>query len=229
MGLRYEIEEGEKRCKLFIVLPSGEKLFKSAHKSKVDAEETAKKILGLNPSSPQRTDNAPEREEFEERTKRGVAELAGELRMNDEDRRRLAIRDAVTRSKPEQTSLTEPPMGGTVVAQSLAPQLGSDAVTLKTGQVDMRRFSKIEKTQLMPLAYLSWRGKKVRFWKHFVEQFENRAVAIDGYRSRQLIQMESAATGKPVVEELEKPGWVGRNITHRGWREDEKRRIEGLE
>jgi len=64
-----------------------------------------------------------------------------------------------------------PPPGGTVVAEALAAQLGSDAVTLGTGKVDMRRLSNVNSKQLMPLLYFMNRGKKVRFWKEFVDNF----------------------------------------------------------
>jgi len=111
--------------------------------------------------------------------------------------------------------------GGTIVAQNLSPQLGTDAKDLAKGGVDMRRLSVIDNKLQAAIAYFSWRGKKVRFWNHIVEQYLNTSPSIGGLGRRQLIQMQSASSGIQPTEEVEKPGWLARNITNRSWRERE--------
>jgi len=71
--------------------------------------------------------------------------------------------------RPPKPKLPEPPylpLPGQTVATNLSAQLGSDAKVLSLGEFDMRRLSYIDEQQLQALAYFSWRGQKVRFWKH---------------------------------------------------------------
>jgi len=134
--------------------------------------------------------------------------------------------------------------GQEVVASNLSPQLGSDAKDLAKGGVDMRRLAVLSEPLQTVLAYFSWRGggqeftvkkrvngeeipvkivrKGVRFWNHITDFYLNTSPSIDGRGRRQLIEMQRATTPgirQPPLEEGEKPGWLGRNITQRDWRE----------
>ena len=122
--------------------------------------------------------------------------------------------------KPETAEYGMPPSGQTVVAQALAPQLGSDIVTLQKGIVDMRRFSILDEKEMRAIAYFLIRGyvHGVRFWKHYVEHFLNLAVSVGGVGRKQLIEMQRAtqSLGGMGGEEEEKLSWIERHITKRG-------------
>lgn len=110
--------------------------------------------------------------------------------------------------------------GGSVVAEKLSPQLGTDSKALTEGAFDMRRLSIINDQLLAALAYFSWRGKKVKFWRHIVDEYLNLAPSVRGVGRRQLIEMQRATTpGAPPAPVPERPGWLGRNVTKRDWEE----------
>jgi len=135
--------------------------------------------------------------------------------------RKSRVRDIRQSSKPPETAEEAMMMGGTRVAENLSPQLGSDATTLTKGTFDMRRLSIITPELQAALAYFMWRGKKVRFWHHICDSYLNLAPSISGTGRRQLIDMQRAAMGAPppAMTSEEKPGWLGRNISDRRWRE----------
>lgn len=116
---------------------------------------------------------------------------------------------------------TIPPTGGQTVAANLSPQFGTEPKFIAAGSWDIRKLTNIEKKQLLSLAYLLQRGKKVRFYKEFIEEFLNLAPSVGGKRVKEMIQMQQASSGQPPVEpEPQQPGWIGRHITNRNWREE---------
>jgi len=136
--------------------------------------------------------------------------------MSETQKRR---REFPRQTMPEEEAIDT---GGTIVAQNLSPQLGTNPTELAKGGFDMRRLSIIDIKLQAALAYFSWRGKKVKFWNHIVEYYLNSAPSVGGVGRRQLIQMQQATTpGAAVTEELEKPGWLQRNILNRDWKEDQ--------
>jgi len=146
-----------------------------------------------------------------------------ELERFKESMERLERREEVKRlallGKPEMMEYGIPPSGQTIVAQALAPQLGSDIVVLREGKVDMRRFSIISEKEARAISYFFIRGyvHKVRFWRHYVENFLNLAVSVGGVGRKQLIEMQRATQslggGR---EEEEQLSWIERHITKRG-------------
>jgi len=126
--------------------------------------------------------------------------------------------------RPPKPKLPEPPdltLPGQTVATNLSAQLGSDAKVLSLGEFDMRRLSYIDEQQLQALAYFSWRGQKVRFWKHIVDQVLNLSVSIKGLGRKQLIEMQRASTGAPSPLPEEERSWFERHILRRGKKEEE--------
>ena len=114
-----------------------------------------------------------------------------------------------------------------VVADELAHQLGSDPSSLEAGMTDMRRLTNILPEAVVPLIYCSIRGTKNRAFRKVFNQYVNLVVGIDGRGRRDIIRMEMASKGgaTSVDSEINKPGWVERNITKRNWEEEEKKRV----
>ena len=126
--------------------------------------------------------------------------------------------------------------GQTVVASNLSPQLGSDTTKLMEGEFDMQRLGIITQELQMALAYFIWRGggqkyddgtgkirtrKGVKFWSHMTKLVLNLSPAVKGIGRKQLIEMQRATTpGAPPAPEPSEPGWLGRNVTQRNWREE---------
>lgn len=113
----------------------------------------------------------------------------------------------------------------------LAPQMGSDKTTMARGTFDMRRLSKINPIEKAWISFFRLEdgddGKDHDleggggFFFEFCEEYLNLSVSEDGWRTNKMIQMVAGAAGAPSVGELQKkPGWLGRNITQRGWKKD---------
>lgn len=145
--------------------------------------------------------------------------LRDEADKQAEERERTKKQVFMRRRQEEREDQLIPPSGASMVASNLSPQLGSDPSTLATGGYDMRRLSNIEKKVLIPLIYFRMRGRRVRFWREFVNEYINLVVSIGGWRARQLIKMQRATNPGEVEPEPETPGFIGRHITDRGYKE----------
>lgn len=122
--------------------------------------------------------------------------------------------------------------GVSIVAKGLAPQLGSDNKFLIEQESDHRVTAVLEPMGQAALGYFDYRGKidKVRFWDHIVKWELASTPSINGLGRRQIIQETAAAAGvgKGAIDIAEKPGWVGRNISERDWKEKAMKRGEAV-
>ena len=114
--------------------------------------------------------------------------------------------------------------GPEVVATTLAPQLGSDAVHLSKGIFDMRKLSVIEEKDIPFLVYAKIRGKKSSTWDTIYDMYLNLQVSVGGRGMRNIIRMEGVSKGglPDMQSEFEKPGWAQRNFTNRDWKKKSK-------
>lgn len=108
--------------------------------------------------------------------------------------------------------------GPEVVAQSLAPQLGSTPQHLSKGDFDMRKLSVIGEKDIPPLIYAAIKKRKNRTWAIIYDEFLNLPVSVNGRGRRDIIRMEGVSkAGLPEMNnEDTKPGWLERNVTNRG-------------
>lgn len=120
------------------------------------------------------------------------------------------------RQKPQQQ-----PSAGTVVAQALVPQMGSDNIHLVKQIIDQRKFAVLSEPTQAALGYFQYRAKvdNIRFWDHVVDWELNTTPSVGGLGRRQVIQTIQAASGGRPVEVAERPNVLSRNITNRAWKE----------
>lgn len=120
------------------------------------------------------------------------------------------------RLKPQQQ-----PSAGTVVAQALVPQMGSDNIHLVKQVIDQRKFAVLSEPTQAALGYFAYRAEvdHIRFWDHVVKWELNTTPSIGGLGRRQVIQTIQAASGGRPVEVAERPNVLSRNITNRNWKE----------
>lgn len=114
-----------------------------------------------------------------------------------------------------------------VISDVLAPQLGTDPFDLSTG-VDMRRLSHITPDMASALVYCSVRGSKNRAFRKVFNAYLNILVSVDGRGRKQIIQMQLASKGNSslnIKEDINKPGWISRNITNRDWEKEQRERM----
>jgi len=107
--------------------------------------------------------------------------------------------------------------------ETLGPQLGTDPKHLSIFHTfDPRILSKLEPTDVLWISYFSripdLEGGE--YARDFIADFEKYAVSVEGWRTNKMIQMVAAGKGTTSgVEFLKKPGWFGRNISDRKWKE----------
>jgi len=117
-----------------------------------------------------------------------------------------------------QMGMMQPP---DVVGTALAPQLGSSRKVLQKQEVDMRILSVIEKDLIGMLLYAKIKAKKSKVWELLYDDILHLFVSVGGRGRRDIIRMEIASRGggADVESEIQKPGWLRRNVTDRAWRE----------
>jgi len=119
-------------------------------------------------------------------------------------------------------------------AGTLSAQLGSAFKFLDEGEIDMRILGVLMDPKDVP------RGmRSLVFLATYAELFEDEAVAslvknflhltvaVRGRGRRDIIRMESVARGGQVdVEsEIQRPGWLERNVLNRDWEQKEKEKL----
>lgn len=117
--------------------------------------------------------------------------------------------------------------GPEIVATTLAPQLGSDRLHLSRGKFDMRKLSVIEEKDIPLLIYAKLRGRKSRVWRTIYNEFLCLRVSVGGRGRKDIIRMEGVSKGglPEIPVELEKPGWLERNIFNRDWKKKLKEEL----
>ena len=143
----------------------------------------------------------------------GCSDEVGEFRMSDQQQKTII-------NMAEEASQT--------TASELAHQLGSDLAVTEAGLTDMRRLTTIQARALIPLAYCSERGRTTPAFKRLYVNFMNLSVGVNGVGRKDIIRMEAASRSGgsvDVKDQLEKPGWIERHITNRGWEDEQRRRM----
>ena len=103
----------------------------------------------------------------------------------------------------------------------LGSQLGSDDSDLMAGKVNTKRLSKISELESFCFPYFmeipSYRGGNVA--KKIVNHKLDLNMSVNGWRANLINNFVGATRGVPSVEMAKKPGWVGRNLTKKDWKE----------
>ena len=107
----------------------------------------------------------------------------------------------------------------------IGEQLASDALNLVRGRSDPRRLSIINEAEVLALSYFSQipDNEGGEYVRDFIADFLNLKMSVGGWRSNQLIRLVQGSKGVAAGELVKKPGFVGRNITNRDWKEKAER------
>ena len=110
--------------------------------------------------------------------------------------------------------------GVSIIAKSLAPQIGSAQDSLIEQRIDERKFANLDPKVQQASIYFLYRGTvdKVRFFDFMVGNHFVTSQAINGLGKRQVLQAISAAAGNRGLEVAEKPNLLARNLWSRDWK-----------
>ena len=120
-----------------------------------------------------------------------------------------------------------PSTGTSIIAQELVPQMGSDGKTLAKMEIDMRKFSILSPSDQVSLGYFQFLAVTYNdpFFKFLVDWILNTSPSVDGQGRKQVIDTIAASVGGGRRQEyISKPGWVGRHITKRDYKEDAEKK-----
>lgn len=125
---------------------------------------------------------------------------------------------------PQKTApiATRDESGSSVVAKSLAPQLGSSPRILGKHQIDERKMAVLNDMTQTALGYFAYRGKvdKVRFYRWISGWELVSSQAVGGLARRHILQAISASSGVTVAEVAGRPNILARNISNRNWKQN---------
>lgn len=105
---------------------------------------------------------------------------------------------------------------------NLVMQMGSDQSFLARGQIDERKLANINENDQLALGHFNYRAivDNIRYYGLFVDWILTSSNAVNGLRARQFIQLMQANAGVPQQEFVQRPGWIGRNLTKRNWEKE---------
>ena len=121
---------------------------------------------------------------------------------------------------------------GVTAESKLAPQLGTDELALMKGKYDIRLLTKINEIEKVWLSHFLMVPDEDggEYARKFCDNYVHLAPSEGGWRVNKMIQMVSGARGAPTVGVMRKPGWLGRNVTNRKYKEKaEERGMEVVE
>lgn len=109
----------------------------------------------------------------------------------------------------------------------LAPQLASDGELLAQGKVDVRRFTRLNKLEIVAIAYFSQEAKleENEWLEGFLDDYQNLKMSEEGHERSKLIVEALGNIGrveKPSRKLKDERGWVQRNLTARNKGPDEE-------
>ena len=121
-------------------------------------------------------------------------------------------------------------------AGSLATQLGSSAKKLSEGLIDMRILTVLDDRKNLPntmkntlywLVYKDIVHDNKNFAESVIDNLLHLNVAVRGRGRRDLLRAEAVRKGTDidVKSEIQKPGWIQRNVTRRNWEEEEREKL----
>jgi len=115
------------------------------------------------------------------------------------------------------------------IEYELGSEFGSDLEYATKGKTDIRRFTKINEAEALGIAYfLEVPDHKGGIYaKRFIDNYMNLKVSVDGWRVNTITKLIGASKGVSTSETYNPPGWLGRNVTQRNYKE--KARKEGYE
>lgn len=111
------------------------------------------------------------------------------------------------------------------VLMGIVPQAFTSQTMLERGkgEIDEWKMSKISSRALISLIYFRHRGEHdhVRFYEEFADHFLRGSHSIDGFGLKMLeniaIGLGGGGGGRRKLKQ--RPGWVGRHITQRDWKQ----------
>ena len=107
------------------------------------------------------------------------------------------------------------------VEMYVGQELGSTGSIQVQDENDSRQNSLLNEAEVLALSYFSQvpdnRGGK--YARTFIEDYRRHKMSLGGWRANQLIRLVAGSKGVSTDKMVKKPGFIGRHITDRDWKE----------
>lgn len=109
----------------------------------------------------------------------------------------------------------------------LLANLGTNPLMMDAGEIDDIKFAVLDPKDQMFVIAADLMGMKDPYMRRIKNTFLKTTVGFGGRGRRDAIRGASVDKGAAasIGEEIQKPGWLERNITNRDWEEKEKKRM----
>jgi len=113
------------------------------------------------------------------------------------------------------------------IGVGLIQNLGTDSKKMSSGIIDNMKFSIIDDNELMFALIADFMGVNDPNMRRILNSFLVLKISVDGRGRRDAIRGEAVMKGAPanVESEIQRPGWLSRNVLNRDWEKDEKKRL----
>ena len=113
------------------------------------------------------------------------------------------------------------------VEMFVGQELGSTGSIQAQDENDSRQNSMLNEAEVLAISYFEQVPvlEGGDYARDFCESFRRHKMSLGGWRANQLIRLVAGSKGVAAGGIVRKPGFIGRHITNRGWRE--KVQLEG--
>ncbi len=115
------------------------------------------------------------------------------------------------------------------VEMFVGQELGSTGSVQVLDENDSRQNTMLNEAEVLAISYFeqipTLEGGD--YAKAFCESFRRHKMSLNGWRANQLIRLVAGSKGVAAGKIVRKPGFIGRHLTDRGWKE--KAQLEGAE
>ena len=115
------------------------------------------------------------------------------------------------------------------VEMFVGQELGSTGEIVHENANDSRQFSLLNEAEILALSYFSQIPylEGGEYARAFIESYRRHKMSLGGWRANQLIRLVAGSKGVSSAKIVRKPGFIGRHITNRGWKENAQ--LEGAD
>lgn len=115
------------------------------------------------------------------------------------------------------------------VEMFVGQELGSTGSVQIMDENDSRQNSLLTEPEILALSYFSQiaDNRGGQYARKFNEEYRRHKMSTGGWRANQLIRLVAGSKGVSSAKIVRKPGFIGRHVTDRAWKENAQ--LEGAE
>lgn len=128
----------------------------------------------------------------------------------------IVRKEEVPDDKPEEI----PP-----VEMYVGHELGTTGSVAATDETDSMQYTLLNEPEILALSFFEQIPKLEggEYAKRFCELYRRHKMSLNGWRANQLVRLVAGSKGVAPDRLIRRPGFIGRHVTNRKWKEDAER------